>query len=279
MSSDTTTIPAHEVRARLRALWELGDYPRVARTVIPSLGADLVTAAGVHAGQRVLDVAAGAGNASIPAALAGARVTAVDIAPALLDAGREAAARAGLAADAVDWQVGDAEDLDVEDASYDVVLSTVGVMFAPHHEAAAGELLRACRSGGTVALASWTPAGFVGQLLATLRPYAAPPLPGSQPPPLWGDEAHVRALFGDGVSTFSARNRVVHTELDGPEALRDLFRDAYGPAVAVYARTDDPDRRAALDADIVAVAERFGRWEGSRFAMDWEYLEVVATRA
>lgn len=277
--STTDSTADHELKARHRAMWELGDYPAVARAVIPGLGAALVEAAGVTDGQRVLDVAAGAGNATIPAARRGAHVDAVDLAPALLAEGRRAADEAGLAHDAVTWVEGDAEHLPFPDASYDVVLSSVGVMFAPHHELAAAELLRVCRPGGTIALASWTPEGFVGRLFAALRPYAAPPPPGSTPPPRWGEEAHVRALLGDGVDDLVATKRVVETGFPGPTGFRELFAASYGPTVAAYARVgDDAGRRAALDADLDALAEEAGQQEAGRFTMGWEYLQVVARR-
>lgn len=272
-------VADRDLKARHRAMWELGDYPAVARAVIPTLGADLVTAAGVTTGTRVLDVAAGSGNAAIPAALRGAHVVAVDLAPALLETGRHLAAEAGLTADAITWVEGDAEHLTQADASYDVVLSSVGVMFAPHHELAAAEMLRVCRPGGIIALASWTPQGFVGQLFAAMKPYAPPPPPGSRPGVLWGDEAHVRALLGDGVTHLEATRRVVETSFERPEAFRELFASSYGPAVAVYGHLgDDAERRAGLDADLDALAERSGTAVGGRFTMQWEYLLVVARR-
>ncbi len=161
---DTTTevidITADRaLKARHRATWALGDYPAVAADVIPELGPVLVAASGVRAGDRVLDVAAGTGNAAVPAALTGARVTAADLTPELFTAGREFAARQGVA---VRWDEGDAEALPYPDGSFDVVLSCVGVMFAPHHQRAADELVRVCRPGGTIGLLSWTPRGFVG---------------------------------------------------------------------------------------------------------------------
>jgi len=160
------------LKAKHRALWALGDYPSVAREVIPALGPELVAAAGIRAGQRVLDVAAGDGNAAIPAARAGARVTASDLTPELLAAGR---VRAGDLP--ITWEPGDAEALPYGDATFDATISSVGVMFAPHHQRAADELLRVTRSGGTIAHASWTPEGFVGQMFATMKPYVPTPPP------------------------------------------------------------------------------------------------------
>src|ERR1700712_4180194 len=162
---DTTADQA--LKARHRAMWALGDYPAVATDVIAELGPVLVAASGVQAGDRVLDVAAGSGNAAVPAALAGARVVASDLTPELFAAGRQFAAGHGVT---LDWVEGDAEALPYADSSFDTVLSCVGVMFAPHHQRAADELVRVCRPGGTIGLLNWTPDGFLGRMLATMKP-------------------------------------------------------------------------------------------------------------
>jgi SAM-dependent methyltransferase len=168
------------LKARHRTMWGLGDYPLVADTVIADLGAVLVEESGVRPGDHVLDVAAGSGNAAIPAARLGASVVANDLTPSLLEEGRS---RAGDLP--VNWDEGDAEALPYADGSFDVVLSCLGVMFAPHHQAGADELVRVCRPGGTIGLLSWTPVGFIGQLFATMKPYVPPP-PGASPPPPLG---------------------------------------------------------------------------------------------
>lgn len=282
MSSTTYPQAAHrpdgaadrELKARLRSLWGLGDYPAVAREVIPELGRVVVDAAGVRPGDRVLDVAAGSGNAALPAARAGGDVVASDLAPELFPPGRAAAEAEGLR---VRWDEGDAEALPYPDASFDVVVSCVGVMFAPHHQEAAAELLRVTRRGGRIALVTWTSEGFVGQLLATLKPYAAPPPAGSQPPALWGTPAHVEELLGSGVEDLVTERRtlVVDRFADGA-AFRDFFRRTYGPIVATYARAqDDPEAVAALDDAIAALGDR--ALDGGR-TMGWEYLLVTATR-
>lgn len=265
------------LKARHAAMWALGDFPSVAHRVIPHLGADLVEAAGVRAGQRVLDVGAGAGNAAIPAAVRGATVVASDLTPALLDAGRaEAAALGADVAARLDWQVADAEALPHGDGDFDVVLSSVGVMFAPHHRDAAAELLRVTRPGGTVALANWTPQGFIGRLFTAMKPFAAPPPPGAQPPPLWGDEDHVRSLLGAGVTSLHLERRQVVVEgFTSGAQWRDLFKAAYGPTVAAYAAlADRPDDVAALDAALAALGDD-ALADG---VMEWEYLLVVAER-
>ena len=185
------------LKARHRSMWAMGNYNAVATEVIPALGPVLVEAAGVKAGDRVLDIAAGSGNASLPAARAGAKVVASDLTPELLELGRQQAEAAGLE---IDWQEADAEALPYADGEFDVVLSLVGIMFAPHHQQSADELARVTRGGGRIGLISWTPEGFIGQMFATMKPYAPPPPPGASPPPLWGREEHVRELLGDRVS-------------------------------------------------------------------------------
>ncbi len=213
-------------------MWALGDYPAVATEIIAELGPTLVAAAGIGPGTQVVDVAAGSGNASIPAALAGATVVATDLCPELLEVGRAAAEKAGAT---LTWQEADAENMPCSDGKQDVTLSCVGVMFAPHHQAAADELLRVTRPGGTIALINWTPEGFIGQMFATMKPYAPPPPPGASPPPLWGSEEHVRGLFGDGVSALTARKQTLKVAnfATGAE-FRDFFKATYGPTIAVY---------------------------------------------
>jgi SAM-dependent methyltransferase len=261
------------LKAKHAAMWAMGDYPAVATEVIPSLGAVLVEATGVAPGDRVLDVAAGSGNASIPAALAGADVVASDLTPDLVETGRQAAERVGAS---LRWEVADAEALPYADAEFDAVISCVGVMFAPHHQQAADELVRVVRPGGRVGLLCWTPAGFIGRMFAAMKPYAPPPPPGAQPPPLWGDEQHVRALLGDRVGDVVAETRALRVEefADGA-AFRDFFKRTYGPTIAVYrAIADDPVRTEELDAALAALGDDALR-DG---AMEWEYLLLTARR-
>jgi SAM-dependent methyltransferase len=272
-STSAPAIPT-DVKGRHRAMWALGDYPAVATEVIAGLGPVLVAACGTGPGDRVLDVAAGSGNAAIPAALAGAEVVASDLTPELLEAGRLLAEQHGAA---LTWRTADAEALPFADAEFDVVMSCVGVMFAPDHQAGADELLRVLRPGGTVGLISWTPAGFIGQLFATMKPFAPPPPAGSRPPPLWGDEAHVRELLGDRVTEVDARRQLLPVErFATPEAFRDYFKACYGPTIAVYRHLgDDAEGTAALDAALVELGRRSQREDGS---MDWEYLLLTARR-
>ncbi|MDI6103537.1 methyltransferase domain-containing protein [Actinoplanes sp. NEAU-A12] len=264
------------VKTKHRAMWASGDYPAVASELVAPLGPELVEATGIGPGQTVLDVAAGTGNAAIPAALAGAQVTASDLTPELLAVGEKNAPAAASAK--LTWVEADAEDLPFETASFDTVISCIGVMFAPFHQAAAAELLRVCRPGGTIGLINWTPEGFIGQMFATMKPYAAPPPPGAQPPPLWGDPAHLSSLFGDGVTDVSVERRNLRVDhLGSGAAFRDYFKVNYGPTIAVYRNiAGEPARVAALDAELLALAERHDTGGG---AMNWEYLLYTARRA
>lgn len=276
----TTALNAAEADRALksahRAMWALGDYAAIASEVIPHLGADLAEACGVRRGMRVLDVAAGPGNAAIPAALTGASVVASDLTPELLEAGRREAARRG--AD-LEWRQADAEALPFADGEFDVVMSCLGVMFAPHHQASAGELVRVCRPGGTIGLISWTPQGFVGEMLAAMKPYLAPPPPGAQPPPLWGQEEHVSALLGDRVTDLTMRRQTIQVDCFAtPEEFRDRFKTCYGPTVAAYRGiAEDAERVAALDQALDDLARRHDRGTTST-VMDWEYLLLTARR-
>ena len=264
------------LKARHRAMWALGDYPAVVTEVVSELGTVLVDACKLRTGERALDIAAGSGNAAIPAALAGARVTAADLTPELLAEGRTAAAR--LSAE-LDWVEADAEALPYADGEFDVVMSCLGIMFAPHHQAAADEALRVCRPGGRIGLLSWTPEGFVGELFRTLKAYAPAPPAGTQPPPLWGDPTYVRALLGDAVTGVTAvRRTLLVRRFASPAEWRDFFKDVYGPIVAVYrALSIDTERVDALDRDLEALAARYDRGVGTT-VMDWEYLLLTAHR-
>jgi SAM-dependent methyltransferase len=195
---------APEVKRRHRAMWALGDYPTVAADLVTPLGHVLVDACRVARGDRVLDIAAGTGTVAIPAARVGARVTASDLTPELLAAGERLARTERLD---VTWEEADAESLPHPDGAFDVTTSCLGVMFAPFHQAAADELVRVTRPDGRIGLVSWTPEGFIGELFATMGPYAPPPPPGSQPATLWGAPDHVRGLLGTGSTTWRPPGR------------------------------------------------------------------------
>ncbi len=262
------------LKGKHRAMWALGDYPAVAADVIPALGPVLVEACRVRPGDRVLDVAAGSGNAAVPAALAGASVVASDLTPELLEIGRVQAEALGAA---LTWRQADAEALPFADGEFDTVLSCVGVMFAPHHQASADEVVRVCRPGGTIGLLNWTPAGFVGQMFAAMKPFAPPAPAGAQPPPLWGDEAHVRALLGDRVSDVEVATRALLVDrFADAAAFLDFFKSCYGPTIAVYrAIAEQPERVAELDRALLELADRHG---AATSRMEWEYLLLTARR-
>ncbi|MDW5595805.1 class I SAM-dependent methyltransferase [Conexibacter stalactiti] len=266
-----------ELKGRHRKMWASGDYPAMVETFLTPLGPRLVEACGIGPGMDVLDVAAGTGNAAIPAALAGARVTASDLTPELLEAGR---ARAEALGADLDWVEADAERLPFADGSFDVVISAIGVMFAPHHERSASELVRVCRPGGTIGLLSWTPEGQIGNLLKTIGPFAPPPPPGAQPPPLWGSEAHLRELFGDRVTFGSLAHGLLEVDaFEQPEEFAGHFRGYYGPTIAAEANA----RRNGREDEFAATFSRFVQeWnrgaEGGPARFELEYLLAVGTR-
>ena len=277
-SPELTEADWDQVKQRHRAMWAFGDYPAVVRDLIPSLGEVLVEASGVHAGQSVLDVAAGNGNAAIPAALRGAQVVACDLTPELCTEGWRESKRRGLE---IFWHEADAEALPYEDADFDVALSCVGVMFAPRHQRTADELVRVVRPGGTIGLLSWTPEGFIGQMFATMKPWAPPAPAGALPPPRWGDPEHVTALLGDRVEavTFERRDLEVG-HFATVEACLDYFKRCYGPTIAIYrSLAERPERAAELDAALLDLMRRHLVVSDGRPAMRWEYLVVTARRA
>ena len=264
------TTAAPEIKAKHAAMWALGDYPAVARELIPDLGARLVDALGVSLDERVLDIAAGTGNAAIPAAQRGASVVASDLTPELLEAGR---ARADASLDLV-WQAADAEALPYADGEFDVAMSCVGLMFAPFHEPVADELVRVVRPGGRVGIIAWTPEGFIGQLFATTKPFVPAPPAGAQPPMLWGTEEHVRSLLGDRVELAFTREKVEVQRFATGAEFRDFFKANYGPTIVAYRGIADvPERVAELDAALEELGDRYLE----RGETGWEYLLTTGT--
>lgn len=268
-----------ELKQRHRRMWAMGDYPAMVRDFLLPLGEELVAAAGAGGGQRVLDVAAGTGNAAIAAARRGATVVASDLTPELFEAGRARAREEGVE---LDWVEADAEALPFADGEFDVVMSCIGAMFAPRHQKTADELVRVCRSGGRIAMLNWTPEGMIGDVFRAMGPFMPAPPPGASPPPLWGGEDHVRELFGDRVSELRTTRDVLPVDLFA-EALeyRDYFKQRYGPTIVAYANVaDDEARTRELDEALAAVVERrnlAADGEPAHFAM--EYLLLVGKRA
>jgi ubiquinone/menaquinone biosynthesis C-methylase UbiE len=260
------------IKARQQQTWATGDYSRVGNRLL--LMAELLCeAVDLRPGARVLDVAAGSGNAALAAARRFCSVTGVDYVPELLDRARERAAAEGLTAT---FTEGDAEDLPFPDASFDVVLSTLGVMFAPDQERAAAELLRVCRPGGAIGLTCWTPEGFIGQLFALVARYAPPP-PGLRPASRWGTEAGLRELLGDRVTFPHMVRRAWPFRYPCAAFYQQYFRTFYGPTVRAFAALDPVDQRR-LAAEIERLVAQFNRSGDETMIVPADYLEVVAVR-
>ena len=271
----TTSDP--ELKARHRAMWASGDYASMVETWLLPLGPRLVEACDIAPGMRVLDVAAGTGNAAIPAAQRGARVTASDLTPELLEAGRHRAQAEGLE---LEWVEADAERLPFDDASFDVVMSSIGAMFAPHHQDVADELVRVCRPAGTIGLLSWTPEGMIGALFRLMGPFASPPPPGAQPPPLWGSEEHVRELFGDRVEFRTLERDVLEiTAFERPHDYGEHFKARYGPTIAARANASRSGREAEFDEALDRFSDEWNRGTADQARFEKEYLLAVGTRA
>ena len=268
----STAVDFEAIKDKQRAGWETGDYPRVGNTlqIIAEL---LVEAADVRAGQRALDVACGQGNAALAAARRFAEATGVDYAANLLEQGRERAAAEHLP---VTFTEGDAEKLPVPDQAFDLALSTVGVMFAPDHQRAADELVRVVRPGGKIALASWTPAGMIGQLFKTVSKWAPPPA-GVQSPTLWGTEEHLVELFGDRVEWTALTKREYVFRYHSPEHFAMWFMDFYGPITRLAGSLDGEDYRH-FATDLADVPRAFDYADDGTVAARAEYLEAVGVR-
>jgi SAM-dependent methyltransferase len=268
-----TPAPLEELRTKQQQVWSSGDYNRVAALTVP-VSETLVADAGIGAGDVVLDVATGTGHAALAAARRGARTTGLDYVPELLAIARRRAAAEQLPLELVEAP---AEELPFPDATFDVVVSAIGVMFSADHDRAAAELVRVTRPGGRIALASWTASGFVGGLLGIVGRHATPP-PGARSPLRWGDEDAVAELLGDGVTGVTSRTAVVTQRFTVGEQFADLFVDAYGPTHMVHRRLSE-DGRAAFRAELAAHARRASRSDGGTVVCDWEYRIVTATRA
>lgn len=260
------------VKARQRAAWSAGDYAEIgARLQI--VGESLCEAVDLRAGSRVLDVAAGNGNAALAAARRWCEVVATDYVPALLDRARE---RAEVDRLAIEFREADAEDLPFADASFDAVLSTFGVMFTPDQERAAREMLRVCRPGGRIGLANWTPESFIGQLFRTIGRYV-PPAAGLKSPALWGTEVRLAELFGPGATAIEARPRYFVFRYRSPQHWLEVFRTYYGPLNKTFGALD-AGKQAALAGELIALMQRSNRSGDATLVLPSEYAEVVITK-
>jgi len=273
LASHTPNVDFSAIKARQQATWASGDFA-VVGTTLQIVGESLCEAVDLRAGEHVLDVACGNGNAALAAARRFGRVTGIDYVPDLL---AKAGARAAAEGTTLELREGDAEAMPFADASFDVVLSTFGVMFAPNHIAAAAELVRVCRPGGRIGLASWTPAGFIGEMFKVVGRHVPPPA-GLLPPSLWGKREHLAALFGDAVSAIEAVPRDFAFRYESAQHFVAMFRAYYGPTLKAFAALDERGQQA-FAADLEALVAKFDRGNGRGIVVPAEYLEVVATRA
>jgi SAM-dependent methyltransferase len=261
------------IKQRQRQTWASGNFAEIAATSL-LVGELLCEAVDLRSGSAVLDVACGTGNAALAAARRFCSVTGVDFVPALLERGRARAAFEGLD---VEFVEGDAEALPFPDASFDVVLSTFGVMFAPDQATAAAELLRVCRPGGRIGLACWTPEGFWGEMSRVIAHHVSPPS-GLLPPTRWGTDDGIRELIGHGVHSLAAERRQLVHRFPSTAMWLEFRRTNYGPTMRAYA-TLDPAGQDALSAGLIEVADRFNRADDGTMVIPNEYLEMVAQRA
>jgi ubiquinone/menaquinone biosynthesis C-methylase UbiE len=260
------------LKARQQTAWSSGDYA-VIGTTLQIVGEELCEALDVRSGQKVLDVAAGNGNVSLAAARRWCDVIATDYVQALLDRARERAAAERLD---IEFQQADAESLPFADASFDVVVSTFGVMFTPDQDRAAAEMLRVCKPGGKIGLANWTPDGFIGQLFKTIGKYV-PPAPGARSPALWGTRARLAELFESHASSLESAPRNFVFRYRSPEHWLDIFKRYYGPVLKTFAALE-PGAQSALQHDVLALVDRFNRASDGSMVVPSEYLEIAITR-
>jgi SAM-dependent methyltransferase len=272
ISASPPTVDLAAVKGRQQAAWSAGDYA-VVGTTLQIVGESLCEALDLRPGVRVLDVAAGNGNATLAAARRWTDVTSTDYVPALLERGRARASAEGLP---VQFEQADAENLPYGDANFDVVLSTFGVMFTPDQEKAASEMARVCKPGGKIGLANWTPASFIGQLFKQMGQYLPPPA-GVKSPALWGTEERLRELFGNRLDAIAIERKNFVFRYRSPAHWLEVFRTFYGPMQKAFGALDST-KQEALAADLIALAGRFNRATDGSLAAPGEYLEVVVKR-
>jgi SAM-dependent methyltransferase len=271
MSTIVDTTPLKQAHRRT---WASGDYPLIAE-MVQDVGERVAERAGIRAGQEVLDVAAGSGNAAIPAARAGAHVIASDLTPELFVAGRRRAAEAGVE---IEWITADAEELPFEDERFDHVLSSIGVQFAPRHEVVASELVRVCRPGGQITLGNWAADGYIGRFWTVMGPYMPAPPAYASPPPGWGRVEHVQELFADHPVELAFERRTMHFEAASPEAFIDLFAEWYGPTLQARIALSADGRWEQLRAELVELSVESNIAEDGSYRAPSDYLVITARK-
>ncbi len=271
-SPQPAQIDLKALKERQHGAWSSGDYA-VVGTTLQIVGEELCEALDLRSGAKVLDVAAGNGNATLAAARRWCDVTSTDYVPSLLERGRLRAVAEGLR---VEFREADAEALPFADASFDAVLSTFGVMFTPDQDKAAAELMRVCKSGGKIGMANWTPEGFIGQLFKTLGKYLPPPA-GAKSPALWGTRARLTELFGTTAASIKAERRHFVFRYWSPEHFLDVFKVYYGPMLKAFAALDDA-KRQGLASDLIGLIASLNRADDGTMVVPSEYLEIVITK-
>lgn len=272
VSAPSPVVDLAAVKNKQHLAWSSGDYA-VVGTTLQIVGESLCEALDLRAGERVLDVAAGNGNATLAAARRWCNVLSTDYVPALLERGRARASAEGLP---VQFEQADAENLPYAKASFDVVLSTFGVMFTPDQEKAAAEMARVCKPGGKIGLANWTPSSFIGEIFKLMGRYL-PPAAGVQSPALWGTEARLRELFGASIDTITIERKHFVFRYHSAAQWLEVFRTFYGPMHKAFAALDS-EKQESLTADLIALAEKFNRATDGTLVAPSEYIEVIIKR-
>ncbi len=270
----STTVEIQTLKEAHRKTWASGDYPRIAE-LVTDVGERIVDRASVSAGSQVLDVAAGTGNASIPAARAGAHVIATDLTPELFDAGRRRARETGVE---IEWIAADAEDLPFEDERFDYVLSSLGVQFVPRHEVVASELVRVCRPGGMIALGNWAADGYIGRFWTIMGPYLPPPPDFASPPAAWGRAEHIRELFAAHPVDLTFERYALDFEADSGSAFIDTLADFYGPLLQARNKLTATGQWGALRDELIALSGELNQAGGNGFRAPSEYLVTLARK-